>query len=79
MAKKRALIGFKGVALAPVITNSITEYETGEALAVQFAGSMTRTPKETKQDIFYDDNLYAQIQDVTGDDVVVRFAEIPLE
>ena len=79
MAKKRAIIGFKGVALAPVIENSITAYKTGEAMSVQFAGSMTRTPKETKQDIFYDDDLYTQVQDVTGDDVEVRFAEIPLK
>ena len=79
MAKKRAIIGFKGVALAPVTENSITAYKTGAAMSVQFAGSMTRTPKETKQDIFYDDDLYTQVQDVTGDDVEVRFAEIPLE
>lgn len=79
MAKKRAIIGFKGVALAPVTENSITAYKTEAAVSVQFAGSMTRTPKETKQDIFYDDDLYTQVQDVTGDDVEVRFAEIPLE
>ena len=79
MAKKRAIIGFKGVALAPVMENSITAYKTEAAMSVQFAGSMTRTPKETKQDIFYDDDLYTQVQDVTGDDVEVRFAEIPLE
>lgn len=79
MAKKRAIIGFKGVALAPVTENSITAYKTGEATAIQFAGSMTRTPKETAQDIFYDDDLYAQIKDVSGDDVEVRFAEIPLK
>lgn len=79
MAKKRAIIGFKGVALAPVTENSITAYKTAAAMAIQFAGSMTRTPKETAQDIFYDDDLYAQIKDVTGDDVEVRFAEIPLK
>lgn len=79
MAKKRAIIGFKGVALAPVTENSITAYKTEAAIPIQFAGSMTRTPKETKQDIFYDDSLYTQIQDVTGDDVEVRFAEIPLD
>lgn len=79
MAKKRAIIGFKGVALAPVTENSITAYDAGEAQAIPFAGSMTRTPKETTQDVYYDDDLYAQIRDVSGDDVEVRFAEIPLE
>lgn len=79
MAKKRAVIGFKGVALAPVTENTITSYKTETAMAIPFAGSMTRTPKETAQDIFYDDALYAQIKDVTGDDVEVRFAEIPLK
>ena len=78
MAKKRAIIGFKGVALAPVTENSITGSKTGEALAVQYAGSMSRTPKEHTQDLYYDDDLYAQLRDVSGDDVEVRFAEIPL-
>ena len=78
MAKKRAIIGFKGVALAPVTENSITAYVATEAQSIQFAGSMTRTPKESEQEFYYDDDLYAQAKDVTGDDVEVRFAEIPL-
>ena len=78
MAKKRAIIGFKGVALAPVMENSITAYATGTANSIQFAGSMTRTPKEAQQEFYYDDDLYKQIKDVTGDEVEVRFAEIPL-
>lgn len=78
MAKKRAIIGFKGVALAPVTENSITAYVTGEANSIQYAGSMTRTPKEAQQEFYYDDDLYTQIKDVTGDEVEVRFAEIPL-
>lgn len=79
MAKKRAIIGFKGVALAPVTENSITAYVTGEATSIQYAGSMTRTPKEAVQEFYYDDDLYAQVKDVAGDDVEVRFAEIPLD
>lgn len=78
MAKKRAIIGFKGVALAPVTENSITAYATDTANSIQFAGSMTRTPKEAQQEFYYDDDLYTQIKDVTGDEVEVRFAEIPL-
>lgn len=78
MAKKRAIIGFKGVALAPVTENSITAYAAGTANSIQFAGSMTRTPKEAQQEFYYDDDLYTQIKDVTGDEVEVRFAEIPL-
>lgn len=78
MAKKRAIIGFKGVALAPVTENSITAYATGEAMSIQFAGSMTRTAKESQQEFYYDDDLYMQVRHVTGDDVEVRFAEIPL-
>lgn len=79
MAKKRAIIGFKGVALAPVTENSITAYVTSEATSIQYAGSMTRTPKEAVQEFYYDDDLYAQVKDVAGDDVEVRFAEIPLD
>ena len=79
MAKKRAIIGFKGVALAPVLQDTITAYETGEAVGIQYAGSMTRTPKESSQELYYDDDLYAQLREVSGDDVEVRFAEIPLD
>ena len=79
MAKKRAIIGFKGVALAPVLQDSITAYETGEAVGIQYAGSMSRTPKEVSQELYYDDDLYAQLREVSGDDVEVRFAEIPLD
>lgn len=79
MGKRRAIIGFKGVALAPLTENTITSYKAGAAQAIQFAGSMTRTPKETKQEIYYDDDLYALAKQVSGDDVEVRFAEIPLE
>ena len=78
MAKKRAIIGFKGVALAPVLQDTITAYETGEAVGIQYAGSMSRTPKEVSQELYYDDDLYAQLREVSGDDVEVRFAEIPL-
>ena len=79
MAKKRAIIGFRGVALAPVLEDTITAYSTEAAEGIQYAGSMTRTPKETTQDFYYDDDLYAQLREVSGDDVEVRFAEIPLE
>ena len=79
MAKKRAIIGFKGVALAPVLQDTITAYETGEAVGIQYAGSMSRTPKEVSQELYYDDDLYAQLREVSGDDVEVRFAEIPLD
>ena len=78
MAKKKAIIGFKGVALAPVKVNTIAGYETEAAEGIPYAGSMSRTPKETSQDMYYDDDLYAQIREVSGDDVEVRFAEIPL-
>ncbi len=78
MAKKRAMIGFKGVALAEIKKNDLTSYEVGEAKGIPYAGSMTRTPKEKSQDFYYDDELYAQKKDVSGEDVELRFAEIPL-
>ena len=78
MAKKRAIIGFKGVALAEVTSDTITSYAAGKAMGIPFAGSMSRTPKESVQDFYYDDDLYAQVHDVQGDDVEVRFAEMPL-
>lgn len=78
MAKKRAMVGFKGVALAEIEENSLTSYKTKAAVGIPYAGGMTRTPKETTQDFYYDDSLYAQMKDLTGEEVEVRFAEIPL-
>ncbi|MEA5016121.1 MAG: hypothetical protein VB099_16340 [Candidatus Limiplasma sp.] len=79
MAKKRAATGFKDLALAPVIQNTLTAYETDEAEPLQFAGQMSRTAKESSTDLYYDDTLYAQIKDVTGEEVEIRVAEVPLK
>lgn len=75
---KRAIIGFKGVALAPIKENTIIKYTTDAAECIMYAGKMNRTAKETAQEMNYDDDIYAQIRDNRGDDVEVRFAEIPL-
>ncbi|NLO84098.1 MAG: hypothetical protein GX096_01510 [Clostridiales bacterium] len=79
MAKKRAAIGFKGLALAPIVENTLVSYDAGAGEALPFAGSMSRTAKESSTDLFYDDDLYAQIKNVSGEDVEIRLAEIPLE
>lgn len=79
MSKKRAATGFKGLALTPVTENTLTSYTTGPAEPLPFAGQMTRTAKETSTDLYYDDTLYAQIKDVTGEEVEIRVAEVPLE
>jgi hypothetical protein len=78
MAKKRAIIGFKGLALAPVTEDSIIAYESQAAEPLPYAGTMSRTPKESTQDLYYDDDLYAQIKDISGDDVEIRLAEMSL-
>ena len=78
MSAKRAATGFKGLALAPVTTNTISSYVTGAGTALPYAGSMSRTAKESTTDLYYDDDLYAQIKDVMGEDVELRMAEVPL-
>ena len=77
MSAKRAIIGFKGVALAPVTMDTIASYVTGAGVAMPYAGQMSRTVKENKTDVFYDDDLYAQLRNVSGEDVELRMAEIP--
>ena len=79
MAKKRAAIGFKGLALAPVTENSLTRYVAAEGKALPYAGSMSRTSKESSTDLYYDDDLYAQIKNVTGEEVEIRMGEVSLE
>jgi hypothetical protein len=78
MSAKRAIIGFRGVALAPILTDSISAYETGAGAALSYAGKMSRSVKENKTDIYYDDDLYAQLRNVSGEDVELHMAEVPL-
>ncbi|MBR2923616.1 MAG: hypothetical protein IKC28_01190 [Clostridia bacterium] len=78
MSTKRAATGFKGLALAPVTQNDLLGYVSGNGEALPFAGSMTRTSKESTTDLYYDDDLYAQIKAVMGEDVEIRVAEVPL-
>ena len=79
MAKKRAAIGFKGLALAPLTANTLTSYVAGAGDALPYAGSMSRTVKENSTDLFYDDELYAQVRNVSGEDVEIRMGEVSLE
>ena len=79
MAKKKAVIGFKGVAFAPVSEDTITAYKAGEATGIPYAGTMSKTPKESSQDVYYDDDLYATVRKMNGYDVEIRFGEMPIE
>ncbi len=78
MSVKRAATGFRGMALAPVTTNTASEYVSTAATELPFAGSLSRTQKEQTTDLYYDDNLYAQLRSVAGEDVEIRVAEVPL-
>ena len=66
------------MALAPVSTNTAAGYATGAGVSLPHAGGINRTVKETKQDLYYDDELYAQVRDIMGEDVEIRVAEVPL-
>lgn len=79
MSQKRAATGFKGIALAPVTENTLTSYKSSAAESLPYAGSMSRTSKESSTDLYYDDDLYAQIKNVMGEDVELHMAEVPLE
>ena len=79
MSQKRAATGFKGIALAPVTENTLTSYKTSAAESLPYAGSMSRTSKESSTDLYYDDDLYAQIKNVMGEDVELHMAEVPLD
>ena len=77
--RKKAIIGFKGVTLLPV-ENTATSYKalTEGKISLPFAGSMSKTIKESSQDLYYDDGLYASVKDNLGADVEMRFAEVDL-
>ena len=80
MAEKKAITGLKGVVLAPITENTATSYKTGEAnVALPYVKSMTRTVKETSQDLYYDDALYMSVKSILGEEVEMRFAEVDMQ
>ncbi len=79
MGQKRAATGFRGMALAEVTTNTATAYVSAAAQELPYAGSLTRTQKASSTDLYYDDELYAQVRCVAGEDVEIKVAEVPLE
>ena len=62
MNQKRAATGFRGLALAPVTTNTLTAYASSTAAELPYAGSLSRTQKTSSTDLYYDDDLYAQVR-----------------
>lgn len=79
MAKKRAIIGFKNITLLPVTKNTAMAYAAdGTPISIPYAGSMSRTVIETTQELYYDDDLYARVRDVKGEEVEIRVAEVEL-
>lgn len=73
---KRAILGFKGVHLAPITQNTAEAYITGPAFHLPYAGKMTRSVKESSDDIYYDDALYATVSENLGEDVEITFGEM---
>ena len=78
MSAKRAVTSLKNLVLSEVTTNTSAAYVSAAGTALPYAGSLNRTPKENKTDLYYDDDLYAQLHDVKGEDVEIRVAEVPL-
>ena len=76
---KNAVIGLKGIHFAPIATNTDAAYVTEEAIAIPKAGSMTRTPKENTGEFYYDDELYATVSEVLGEEVEIKLGELSLE
>lgn len=79
MAKKKAIIGFDAVNLAPITTNTAAEYTTEAAFVLPAAGQLTRTAKENSGEVYYDDEIYAQVNEVLGEEAELRLGEISLE
>lgn len=77
---KRAVTGFSGIRLAKVTEDTGTGYKSeGVSIELLASGKMTRTAKEKKQDIYYEDGLYAQVAEMTGEEVEIRLGEITFE
>lgn len=78
MAKRKAITSFSGVALAPLNTNTVLSYVSGEAFSLPYAGTMSRTAKERNGELYYDDSLYAIINEILGEEAELRIAEASL-
>lgn len=76
MSVKRLMTGFSKLVLAPVTTNTPERYMASAGIVLPFAGSLSRTAKESATDLYYDDDLYAQLKNVSGEDVEIRMAEV---
>ncbi len=79
MSKKIALTGVRGLAFAPVTENTVLAYKSTAAKVLPHLGSISRTPKEKRQDIYYDGMLYGQHYSYLGDEVEIRLGEMTLE
>lgn len=80
MAEKKAITGLRGIALAPITENTAESYKASAAnIALPHVKSMTRTTKETSQDLYYDDMLYMSVKSVLGEEVEMRFAEVDMQ
>ncbi len=79
MGKKKAIMSFRGVALAPVTANTVLAYATAAAFAIPYAGAMNRTAKERNGELYYDDKLYKMINEILGEEIEARFAEVALD
>jgi hypothetical protein len=71
-------MGFKQIYAAPITTDSPTNYATGAGLPLPWAGSLARTPITTSQVLYYDDTIYANVQQTNGETLEIRLAEIQL-
>lgn len=76
---KKAVIGLKAIHMAKLTTNTAEAYASGEAFALPYAGSLSRTAKEKSQEFYYDDDLYASVRDIIGEDVELNLGELSLE
>lgn len=70
------MVGFRGVRLAKVATHNDIAYASDAAIALPWAGKMNMTPKEAKQDLYYDDMQYVAYNDLKGYDVELRVAQV---
>jgi hypothetical protein len=73
------MVGFKSIYLATVTKDDATGYVDEDPVALPYAGKMTMTPKETQQDLYYDDALQLSLRDLKGYDTEINLGSVDLE
>lgn len=76
---KKAVIGMRYTVFAPITTDTTEAFVTGTPIHVPYVGTTSKSDKSSSTDIYADDELYASVNSVSGQDYEVTYKELDLQ